>query len=182
MPGLKRKLDYSDYAATPDDGKRYEIIDGELYSTSSPGTMHQRVSGRLVRQLDDYFEPRGIGEIFHAPIDLILGHHDIFVPDILVVGDPASVTHRAIEGPPQLVVEILSPSTRAQDCGVKARRYAELGIRHYWIVDPEERRIEFHRLTDGGYRCTHEARGDGTVTDLGWDGLTIDLTTLWRSL
>ncbi len=179
-PELKRKLDYSDYVATPDDGKRYEIVDGDLYVTPSPTPTHQRVSQRLERQLEDYFHRRAIGEVFHAPIDLILSDHDIFVPDVLVVSNPALVSRRGIEGPPVLVVEILSPSTRAQDRGVKARRYAELGIAHYWIVDPEEGRIEFHRLTEGCYRCVREAAGDGTVDDLGWDGLAIDLTALWR--
>ena len=178
-PELKRKLDYSDYVATPDDGKRYEIIDGDLYMPPSPRTTHQRVSQRLERQLYDYFQRRGIGEVFHAPIDLILSDHDIFVPDIVVVSNPAFVTDRAIEGPPILVVEILSPSTRAQDRGVKARRYAELGIEHYWIVDPEAQRIEFHRLADSAYRCVREATGPGTVSDLGWDDLAIDLTALW---
>ena len=134
-PELKGKLDYADYLATPDDGKRYEIVDGDLRVTPSPSPMHQRISRRLQRQLEDYFHGRAIGEVFDAPIDLILTNHDVFVPDLLVVSDPDLVSRRGIDGPPVLIVEILSPATRTQDRGVKARRYAELGVEQYWIVD-----------------------------------------------
>ena len=108
---LKRKLDYSDLLVTPDDGKRYQLVRGELYVTPSPSPMHQRISKRLQRQLEAYFEGRSIGEVFNAPIDLILTNQDVFVPDLLVVADPSHVTKRGIESPPLLVVEILSPST-----------------------------------------------------------------------
>lgn len=177
---LKRKLDYSDYVATPDDGKRYEIVQGDLYVTPSPSPMHQRVSRRLQRQLEGYFHSRPIGEVFNAPIDLILTHHDILVPDLLVVSDPKLISKRGIEGPPVLIVEILSPATRKHDRGMKARRYAELGVEHYWIVDPESRRVECHRLTDGAFRSVAEAEGNTTVAHPDWDGLEVDLTALWR--
>lgn len=177
---LKRKLDYSDYLATPDDGKRYEIVQGDLYVTPSPTPMHQRVSRRLERQLEDWFHTRSLGEVFDAPIDLILTNHDVVVPDLLVVSDPSSVSKRGVEGPPLLVVEILSPSTRKQDRGVKARRYAETGVEHYWIVDPDARRIECHRLTDGTYRLCAEAEGDARLAHPAWDGLEIDLAVLWK--
>ena len=79
---LKRKLDYDDYLRLPDDGKRYEILDGELYVTPAPSPLHQRVSKRLQRKREDYFEARGLGEVFNAPIDMILGRHDVAQPDI----------------------------------------------------------------------------------------------------
>jgi hypothetical protein len=84
----KRKLDYSDYVATPDDGNRYEIVDGNLYVTPSSRPMHQRVSRKLQRTLEDYFHGRSIGEVFDAPIDLILTNHDVMVPDLIVVRRP----------------------------------------------------------------------------------------------
>lgn len=176
---VKRKLDYSDYIATPDDGKRYEIVEGELHVTPSPSPRHQRVSRRLERNLEEYFGARTAGEVFHAPIDLILTNHDVFVPDVLVVSDPALVSDRGIEGPPLLIVEILSPSTRKQDRGLKARRYAELGVEHYWIVDPEYRRVECHRASGGAFRPVVEAEGGATLTHPDWDGLEIDLSALW---
>ena len=177
---LKRKLDYSDYVATPDDGKRYEIVQGDLHVTPSPSPMHQRISSRLQRQLEDYFHGRSIGEVFNAPIDLILTNHDVLVPDLLVVSDPRLISKRGIEGPPLLIIEILSPSTRKQDRGVKARRYAELAVEHYWIVDPEKKRVECHRLADGVFRPVVDAGGNTTLAHPDWDGLEIDLAALWR--
>jgi Uma2 family endonuclease len=102
--GLKRVLDYTDYLAAPEDGKRYEILSGDLLVTPAPRPTHQRVLGRLVRALGEYFEKRA-GEVFFAPIDLILTSNDVLQPDLLVVDDPAFVTDRGIEGAPLLVVE-----------------------------------------------------------------------------
>ena len=100
---LARKLDYSDYVATPDDGKRYEIVDGDLCVTPSPSPVHQRISGRLQLQLERYFHERSLGEVFDAPVDLILANHDIVVPDLLVVSDPKLISRRGIEGRPLLI-------------------------------------------------------------------------------
>jgi len=180
MAWPQRKLDYADYLATPDDGQRYQVIDGSLVVTPAPSPIHQRISSRLERQLEDYFHARSLGEVLHAPIDLILTRHDILGPDILVVSDPQHVSRRGIEGPPLLVVEILSPSTRAQDRGDKARRYAELGIAHYWIVDPDERTLECYTSSEGAFRPRAEARGDVRLNHPDWAGLTIDLAQLWR--
>ena len=178
--GLKRKLDYSDIQAAPDDGKRYELVQGDLFVNPAPSPIHQRISKRLQRQLEDYFEARSIGEVFDAPIDVILTDHDVFEPDILVTADPSQITRRGIEAPPLLVVEILSPSTRRVDRGLKSRRYAELGVQHYWIVDPDAKRIECFRLTEGAFRAVIEARGDTSLVHPDWDGLVIDLAALWR--
>lgn len=178
--GLTRKLDYDDYARLPDDGKRYEILDGELYVTPAPSPLHQRVSKRLQRKLEDYFEARGLGEVFDAPIDMILGRHDVAQPDILVVTNPAQISGRGIEGAPLLVVEVLSPSTRRHDREVKMRRYAALAIPHYWIVDPEGRRIACHRLEGDAYRQILAGEGDTRLTPADWPDLTLSLADLWR--
>jgi len=176
----RRKLDYDDILATPDDGKRYELVNGELLVNPAPSLIHQRISRRLQRQLEDYFHARSIGEVFDAPLDVILTPHDVFEPDLLVVGDPEHTTTRGVEKPPLLVVEILSPSTGKVDRGVKFRRYAELGIHHYWIVDPEGKRVECFRLNAGAYRPAIEGEGDTKLNHPDWDGLVIDLAALWR--
>lgn len=181
MPSeLKRKLDYSDLLVTPDDGKRYELVRGDLYVTPSPSPVHQRVSKRLLRLLEDYFEGRSIGEVFDAPIDLILTNQDVLVPDLLVVGHPKHVSKRGVEGPPLLVVEIISPSTGKRDRGLKARRYAELGVEHYWIVDPAKKRVECYRLSEGAFQPLIDAEGETEQAHPDWDGLVIDLAALWR--
>jgi Uma2 family endonuclease len=179
-PEPRRKLDYSYIQATPDDGKRYELVDGELLVNPSPSPIHQRVSRRLQRQLEDYFHSRSLGEVFNAPLDVILTPHDVFEPDLLVVADPSHIFTRGIEKPPVLVVEILSPSTRRVDRGLKFRRYAALGVQHCWIVDPDEHRLECYRLAGGVFAPAVAAAGDTTLQHPDWDGLVVDLSALWR--
>jgi Uma2 family endonuclease len=177
---LARKLRYSDLQVAPDDGRRYELVHGDLLVTPSPSPTHQRISKRLQRQLEAYFETRGLGEVFDAPIDLILTDQDVFVPDLLVVGDPSHITARGIERAPLLVVEVLSPGTRRVDRGLKARRYAELGVEQYWIVDPERKRLECHELASGAFRPLVDAEGGATLAHPAWEGLVVDLGALWR--
>jgi len=177
---LKEKLDYSDLARSPDDGLRYEILEGELLVTPAPSLVHQRVSKRLQRQLEVYFEAGGGGEVFAAPADVILTLHDVVEPDLLVVTDASQLSRRGVEGPPALVVEILSPSTRDRDQTLKARRYAELGVPHYWIVDPDARRLVCHRAEAGRYVASAEAEGDAMLEVPGWPGLTIAIGELWK--
>jgi Uma2 family endonuclease len=179
-PEIRRKLDYSDILATPNDGKRYELVQGELFVNPAPSPVHQRISRRLQRQLEDYFHVRSIGEVFDAPLDVILTPHDVLEPDLLVVTDPSHISKRGIEKPPLLVVEILSPSTRKVDRGLKFKRYAELGVQHYWIIDPERKRVECHRLAEGAFRLLVDAQGETTLDHPDWDGLVIDLSALWR--
>jgi len=108
---LKTKLDYDDLATAPEDGNRYELLDGDLFVTPAPSPQHQRASKRLQRQLEHYFEERGLGEVFNAPLDVILTRRDVVEPDLVVVADAQQISARGIEGAPMLVVEILSPST-----------------------------------------------------------------------
>jgi Uma2 family endonuclease len=178
--GLKQKLDYSDYAGIPPDRNRYEILEGELYVTPAPSPLHQRVSKRLQRQLEGYFEARNLGEVFDAPIDVILTAHDVVQPDLVVVTDPAQVSKRGIEGSPTLLVEILSPSTRNQDRTVKARRYATLGVPHYWLVDPEASRIECYRAEGGSYTIVAQGEGAALLSHPDWPDLVLTLGALWR--
>jgi Uma2 family endonuclease len=175
-----RKLEYSDYAAIPDDGKRYEVLEGSLFVCPAPSPFHQRVSKRLQRQLEAYFEDGAMGEVFNAPIDLILSRHDIVQPDILVVARADQISKRGIEGAPLLAVEVLSPSTRDHDRTRKSRRYAALGLVHYWIVDPEAHRIECYRAGAWKYDLVAEAEGPATLRHPDWTDLVIDLAALWR--
>ncbi len=178
--GLKQRLDYSDYVHIPPDRNRYEILDGELYVTPAPSPLHQRVSRRLQRQLEDYFHTRGLGEVFNAPIDVILTHHDVVQPDLVLVTDARQVSARGIEGAPALLVEVLSPSTREYDQTTKAHRYAGLGVRHYWVVDPEGRRIECYRTEGGRYALVAEGAGDASLVHPDWPDLALALADLWR--
>ena len=177
---LKQKLTYDDYAALPDDGKRYEVLAGELYVVPAPNLSHQGVAKRLFRTLDRFFEGNNLGEVFFAPLDVILGPHDVAEPDILVVIDPSQFSTRGIEGPPALVVEILSPSNRTHDLITKARRYLALGIQHYWIVDPDAHRLTCQQAAGDRWVVVAEGRDNDRVCDPAWPDLAIDLADLWR--
>ena len=175
----RAKLTYDDYAALPDDGRMYELLAGELYVVPSPDTGHQRASKRLQRQLEAFFEERRLGEVFDAPTDLILGLHDVAVPDILVTAGGGQISPRGIEGPPLLVVEVLSPSTRRHDRVTKAARYLALGVEHYWVLDPSARELTCLHAKEGAWTVVASGAGADRVTDPAWPALTIDLGVLW---
>ena len=182
---VRPQLTYEDYAAVPAEGKRYELLAGELYVVPAPSPLHQRVSKRLQRQLEAFFEEKGLGEVFNAPVDVILGSHDVAEPDILVVARPSQISHRAIEGPPALVVEVLSPSSRHHDRVTKAARYLALGVEHYWIVDPDARhllcqRAKAAKAKEERWVVAAQGHGDEIVQDPSWPELAIDLARLWR--
>jgi len=137
---LRHDWDYADYARLPDDGNRYEVIDGELLVTPSPSPLHQRASVRLTGLLDAYVERHGLGVVIHE-VDLLFQTGQFLRPDILVVptASRAGITNRGIETAPLLVVEILSPTSSSIDLVKKPARYGDFGIPEYWVLDPEER-------------------------------------------
>jgi len=178
---LNAKLTYDDYEAIPSDGKTYQIVDGEVFVTPAPSPFHQRSSKRLQRQLEAYFELSGAGEVFNAPIDLILSPHDVTQPDLVVVADKASITRRGIEATPLLIVEVLSPSTEQFDRHVKAQRYAAFRVPYYWVLDPDEQRLECYTNIEGAFVLSVSGEGDAEVVVPVFTGLTIDLSAIWRS-
>lgn len=147
------RFTYEDYLLFPNDGKRHEIIDGDHFMTPAPNIKHQRVSGNLFNALTNFLKGRRSGEAFVAPCDVILSDEDIVEPDLLFVSAAraAIITEKNIQGPPDLVVEILSDSTRKTDEIVKRKLYERYGVREYWIVDPELETVKIYRLTDQGY-------------------------------
>jgi Uma2 family endonuclease len=181
VPSGLIKLTYDDYASIPNDGRRYEVLDGELCMTPSPTPRHQAVSRNLQRILDNHIVARGLGSLFDAPLDVILAPTTVAQPDLLFIraGRESIVTERAIEGTPDLVVEILSPGSARQDRVVKAKLYARHRAAHYWIVDPETRTLEEHRLRGRGYRRTGRHRGGVKFRPALFPDLEIDLARVW---
>lgn len=131
----------------PDDGRRYELLQGELIVSPAPGTVHQRVIRRLSRLLDDAVIAGAFGEMFQAPYEARLSAQNIVQPDLMVVAraDTDRLTARRLEGAPAVAIEVVSPSSERIDRGRKASLYMESGVREYWIVDPAQRRIVIHR-------------------------------------
>ena len=136
------KFTYADYRNTPDD-KRYELLDGDLVMTPAPGTAHQRVSRNLTMLLGRSVELTGSGEIFVAPFDVVLSDTDVVQPDLLFVSNERAhiITDENLRGAPDLVVEILSPSTAERDQTFKRSLYAKHGVKEYWLVDTDAKTV-----------------------------------------
>jgi len=169
---------YEDYAALPDDGKRYEIHDGEPCEMTAPSLLHQIVSGNLNDILRAHVKARRLGIVVYAPLDVILSARPtettVLQPDLVFVdpGRQSVLKMRGIEGAPTLAVEILSPSTVAIDRGRKRGLYARYGVPYLWFVDPIARDIEALTLRGGEYTVVARASGEQPVdlppfTDLG---------------
>ena len=180
----KTKLTYEDYLQFPEDESRHEIIDGDHYVSAAPFVPHQRILKRLMVQLYRKFEETGLGEVLPAPVAVVLSRTDVVEPDLVVVLDEhASMIRRErIEGAPDLVVEILSPSTAYRDRGLKLDLYRKSGVGEYWIVDPERRVVQQYVLAAGVFRSTGEHADRITVAcAAGPTGgpLEIELTEVW---
>src|SRR5690242_13987809 len=147
------KLTYEDYVTLPDDGRRYEILDGELAVSPSPTSAHQFVSHNLEFALSAWVRAGRLGRIWDAPLDLILEPTVVMQPDIFFISNARSsiVTKRGVEGAPDLVIEILSESTAARDRGIKMHIYARHGVERYWIVDVDRKTIEVYVLRESAY-------------------------------
>jgi Uma2 family endonuclease len=153
-----RALEYEDLESIPDDGHRYELVDGALLVTPAPGFGHQRAVKRLLRLIDDACPPDL--EALAAPFDVVLSSSTVFEPDVLIARLD-DISERNLPVPPVLAVEVLSPSTRSIDRVLKYSRYAESGVEHYWIVDPEEPSLTAYRLgLDGTYEQVAHVIGD----------------------
>ena len=177
----KTVLTYEDYLATPDDGRRYEIHDGELSVTPSPGTNHQRVSRNLNAILGAHVRTRGLGEVLYAPLDVILTNTTIVQPDLIFVAPAhaSRVSRRGIEGAPTLAVEILSPSTTTIDRSRKLQLYARHGVPYYWILDPDARVLEGCELAGSAYRLVTRAAGAAPVLLPPFPDLALVPDSLW---
>ena len=145
---------YDDLLAMPDDGNRYELIFGEIVMTASPKRKHQFALFQLGKLIDAYVRDHRLGEVYIAPYDVKLSVHNVVEPDILFVRRSrlSILTEDFVDGPPDLVVEVLSPTNRAHDLVKKATLYADFGIPEYWIVDPATDAITVYVLESGHYR------------------------------
>ena len=142
---------YAEYARLPDDGNRYEVLDGEVLTTPSPGTPHQRIAARLFIFLTEYVNRHGIGEMMWD-LDLLFFTGQFLRPDMTYVANDQRhlLTDRGIEGMPGLVVEVLSPSSGRIDKVKKPARYADFGVPEYWVIDPSRKTILVWEFALGG--------------------------------
>jgi len=147
------KFTYEDYLKLPDDGKVYQIIDGEVFMAPAPTPNHQRIVLQMTIRLSAFVNEKGLGEVFIAPCDVVLSEENIVQPDILFVSSQRAhiIGERYISGPPDLVVEVLSPGTEKIDRVLKRGLYERYGVKELWFVSPERREIQVLRLVRGKF-------------------------------
>jgi Uma2 family endonuclease len=180
LMATRTALTYADYAAMPEDGRRYELRDGELSVTPAPGTRHQDLLRDLLGTLNEHVTQGRLGVVFPAPIDCILSDTTVLQPDIVFIETARNViiTERGIDGVPTVVAEILSPSTAGLDRTVKADLYARHGVPWYWIVDPGSLTIGAFALRGNRSEMAGRLAANGRGPLPPFDDLVMD----WSSL
>jgi Uma2 family endonuclease len=169
-----------DLETTPDDGKRYEIIEGDWVVSPAPTFTHQSIVFAFANLLFRA-QQAGYGRGVTSPVDVVFGPHDVTQPDLIfirrerlgiIIGDK-------VRGAPDLIIEVLSPSTRANDLGRKLRLYARAGVPFYWVVDPKRRVVRPFTLTGDGYVEGPALRPGQELSCPLFPGITIDVATLF---
>src|SRR3972149_8068185 len=172
----KARLTYEDYLTLPDE-KRYELIEGDLYMVPAPDFYHQIISRNIEFLLWGFIKKRNLGTVVHALVDVVLTTEDVIQPDILYISNERRgiITGRNVSGAPDLVIEILSPSTQERDKIVKRDLYATHGVKEYWIVDPLTKSVEVMSLSSDGFKLYGIFSKEDTLTSPLIDGLSIPL-------
>jgi Uma2 family endonuclease len=177
------KWTYSEYARFPDDGNRYEVIDGEVMMTPAPSPHHQHVLGTLLLAMRPYVERHNLGVVL-LDVDLLFATGNFLRPDLVYVpaGRRDGISDRGVEVAPGLVVEVQSPTSSSIDRVKKPRRYGDFGIPEYWVLNPPERSVWIWRFAAGRTEpeqltSLFEWRPDRTV-----EALVLDPAELSRPL
>lgn len=176
------KLTYEDYVRTPD-GERYQLLDGVLVKEPAPGVPHQVVSANLSFLLQTFVRATGVGLVLTSPIDLVLSRENVLQPDIAFIARErvaGVVNDRGIWAAPDLVVEILSPSTEKRDRELKREIYARHGLTELWLVDLKHQVIEVYRSTEGTLVLAQRHGPGDMVTTPTLPGLTIPVDEVFR--
>lgn len=174
---------YEDLFSLPDDGRRYEIVEGELYEMPSPNWAHIAVVMNLILLLGPIVQSLG-GRLATAPADVFFEGADPVQPDILAMlpGSRATGSGRGIQGTPDLVIEVLSPSNRGHDLLTKRALYARAGVREYWIVDPMNQTVEVLTLDRDAFHIVQTAAGDDAVISSLLDGAAFPVPAIFAGI
>ena len=176
----KTKLTYDDYAKTPDD-ERWELIDGELIMAAAPNIPHQSIQSLVGWYVQTFVRDGDMGRVFFSPTDVVLSEHDTVQPDLVLVSRAREsiITYANIQGAPDLVVEILSPSTTRRDWRDKMDLYARHGVNEYWLISPESRTVWVFRIVDGVFEEAGVYGEDDTLSSPSLEGFTLDLSEVF---
>ena len=177
----ERGYTYADYALWKGD-TRYELIDGIAYAMAVPSPLHQKVSKKIFRQLDNFLLGKPC-EAYYAPLAVRLNADDfddtVVEPDLLVVCDESKIDIRGIKGAPDLIIEILSPFNTKHDTDRKFGQYQKAGVKEYWIVDPVRRTVEAYVLKNGKYGIGSIYRDDDIILVSVLKGCEINLAEVF---
>lgn len=183
MIGIRETThDIKDYKLLPE-GAPYQLIGGEIIMTPAPNPMHQVISANLFKKISKFVDEKGIGLVLYSPIDIYLGKSDAYQPDIVFISKKRQdiIKEDGIYGAPDLVVEILSPSTAYYDIKKKFKIYETSGVKEYWIVDPEMKGVEIFILSPTGeFELLLKCYETGTVRSKLLDGPEIDLEEIFQ--
>ncbi len=176
------RMTYADLLLLPDDGLRHELIDGVHYVTASPVTRHQRILRRLAVAIEKWLEDHPAGEMFFAPLDVVLTNIDVVVPDLIYISSErsAGLEAKGMFAAPDLAVEILSPPTRKRDKVIKRKLYERENIREYWLIDPDRNTVDLHRNEGRLYVRVAELTESDVLTTPLFPGLELRLSELFR--
>ncbi len=174
-----KRWTYEEYYRLDDD-QRYEIIDGDLLMAPAPDTWHQDWSRELLEIVHGHVRKHKLGKVFFAPLDLILDSENTVQPDLIFVSTAKAgiIKRRGIFGVPDLLVELVSPSSVRRDRYVKRELYARFGVQEYWIGDPANKSLEILTLKKDGYELHCCAEEKGKLTSLLMPGLEFDVSDL----
>ena len=175
------KFTYADYRNAPED-KRYELLDGELVVSPAPKEVHQRVLGNLYLELSLFVRERHVGRVYLSPFDVVLTDTDVVQPDLLFVSNERAgiVTEDNARGGPDLVIEILSPSTAERDLTFKRALYARHGVTEYWLVDTDARTIEVLALGEQDFVRVQRYVAGERLTSPVLAGFSLDTSKIFR--
>jgi Uma2 family endonuclease len=183
MPAQTKLVTYDDYRTLPDDGKRYEIIGGELIMRGSPRIIHQIISLNLASKLHSFVSEHNLGRILEASTDVVLSMTDVVQPDILFVSKERShiITENNIVAAPDLVVEILSESTKVRDKTTKKTLYEKYRAKEYWLIYPVEEKIEQFILQNEQLALNETFEKTDTLSTKVIPGFSVSLTEIFAT-
>ena len=179
MQKTQIRFTYRDYVLLPEQDRR-ELIDGDFHMVPAPKPKHQRSLANLAFRLEGHARRNRLGTVFLSPLDVILSDDNVVQPDILFVSAERNeiITEDNIQGAPDMVVEVLSPSTADRDRQLKLGLYARFGVREYWIVDTVEESVQVLELSPEGYESSRTYTA-GVVPSRVVAGFEIDLTRIF---
>ncbi len=173
---------YDDYAKLPE-GAPYQLIDGEFVLSPAPDLYHQEIVGNINSALRSFTRERRLGKVYLAPVDVSFGDLNTVQPDVVYVSNERMHTLQGIRivGAPDLIVEILSPTTGYYDLATKKDVYEAHGVKEYWVVDPKGKTIEIFENVNGRFVSVAKERETGTVTSRLLPELTLNVEDVFRA-